>query len=180
MSMLFAGNVFDSFLLSELMLTMGITYHINGRTVPEFYSKDELDELQSPLVEYASWKEIRPLCFDIIKGKKTPVRFQITLLIPATSLLSIIVSDAPISSSIEHAPVSSSVERAPKQASMESIPGSDLISHYILTIRYEAGKCQIISGCNYQSFSASKDAEKEWDSTAATFLSKYGIQFETE
>ena len=68
---------FDRYLLSEAEIVTSNTYTIDGHIQKKFYSSEEYESLGCPVM--AEWGKSRPLCFEIIKGNKTPVRFKIVL-----------------------------------------------------------------------------------------------------
>lgn len=70
MSKLLIGTDFDAFWLSEANITTSVTYTIDGLLHPDFFDTQEAELLQAEGREYALWKDIKPLCFSIMKGKK--------------------------------------------------------------------------------------------------------------
>jgi hypothetical protein len=85
MNSLLVSKQFDEFLVEESNITTFNTFNIDGHIEKEFYSTEELETLQSEgkSIEFSSWKNIRPTCFELIKGKKPPVSFKVILLAPA-------------------------------------------------------------------------------------------------
>ena len=71
MSRLFSGNTFDSFLLAEGTLRMGVTWQVDGKLNRDFFDKSTWD--------YAAWSEVRPSLRELIRGKKAPASFQFIL-----------------------------------------------------------------------------------------------------
>ena len=82
MNVFLAAELFDDFYLEQGTITMGVTYQMNGRIVEEFYTQEELELQDRCQSEFAAWKDLRPVCMQLIKGKKTPVSFQFTLHAP--------------------------------------------------------------------------------------------------
>ena len=123
MNALLRSDQFDSFLVEEAVITTFNTFHIDGHLVKEFYSSEELEELernqQSTLFSY--WNEIRPVCFQLIKGKKTPVSFRVVL----------------------HA-APQLVEKI--AANPECGVAANLIRSLVLNIRYDSGKVTCVTG----------------------------------
>ena len=89
-SKLFLKEDFDSFFVTEASVTTFNTYTIDGRIQKRFYTNEEYENLGKP--EFSRWKDIRKLCFDMIKGSKTPIRFKIVLKLPEDLTLSILES----------------------------------------------------------------------------------------
>lgn len=77
MAKLLMKTDFDHYLLSEAEIVTGNIYTIDGHVQKKFYSNEEYENLGCPVM--TEWGKIRPLCFEIIKGNKTPVRFKIVL-----------------------------------------------------------------------------------------------------
>ena len=77
MAKLLIGNAFDSFWLSEASVTTSVTYSIEGNLHEDFFDTEENRQLQEEGRNYALWRDIKPFCFSIIKGKKTPLHFKI-------------------------------------------------------------------------------------------------------
>ena len=75
MAKLLVSDVFDIFRLQEASLITSVTYNINGRLHPDFFSPEERENLTE---EFISWAEMRPKLFELIKGRNTPVSFRLT------------------------------------------------------------------------------------------------------
>lgn len=81
MSKLLLGNAFDSFWLSEASITTSVSYTIDGFLHSEFYDTQEAELLQEEGRTYALWRDMKPFCFSVIKGKKTPLSFKIVFML---------------------------------------------------------------------------------------------------
>lgn len=77
MSKLLIGSAFDSFWLSEASVTTSVTYSIEGALHEDFFDTEENRKLQEEGRDYALWRDMKPFCFSIIKGKKPPLHFKI-------------------------------------------------------------------------------------------------------
>ncbi|HBZ52667.1 MAG TPA: hypothetical protein DEO82_02725 [Eubacterium sp.] len=67
---IFVSDTFDSFNLIEASFATLITTHIDGKINKSFLETTE---------EYVSYKDIKPLLYNIIKGKTLPVSFKIII-----------------------------------------------------------------------------------------------------
>ena len=76
MNQLLVSDTFDIFLLEEAVITTANTYTLDGHLNREFYSPDELSSGQVPDYEYSPWSTLKGLCFQLIKGKRTPLSFR--------------------------------------------------------------------------------------------------------
>ena len=78
---LFAGDRFDGYLLAEAQFSTDATYTIDGHVNPEFVGEEQmmLPDYREGLVV---WKRFRPICYEIIKGRKVPQQFRIIMKLP--------------------------------------------------------------------------------------------------
>lgn len=155
MNALLASGQFDSFLVEEAVITTFNTFHIDGHLVKEFYSGEELEALadNGKPAAFSCWKDIRPFCFQLIKGKKTPVSFRVVL------------HAAP--------PLIEKIAANP-----ECGIAANLIRSLALNIRYENGKVTCVTGSGFTTFIMDKSAEKLWDAYVRRLLTDFGIDFE--
>lgn len=72
---LFINNIFDNFLLVEGNVTTFATFSISGKLNKEYFSQQE----SVPSEEYSTWENVKPIFFQIIKGKNLPINFKIVL-----------------------------------------------------------------------------------------------------
>lgn len=152
MNALLASECFDSFFLEETVITTFNTFHIDGHIVKDFYTADELSQ-SSP--DFSLWKDIRPFCFQIIKGKKTPVSFRVVL----------------------HAP-KALVEKI--AADPECGVAANMIRALALNIRYENGHVLCVTGSSYTTFIMDKSAERLWDMYVRRMLLDINIDYEEQ
>ena len=148
MSKLLATNTFDDFLLQEATLQMGISYVIDGHINDAFYQSEEDQVIER--LPFITYSEVRGTLFDLIKGKRTPLGFQVLLQLP------------------------------PKRCNMLFPEGlqTHLIKGLIINIRYDGSKAWITSGISYSSFSLDKAPELIWDEALMSFLRSAGIAFD--
>lgn len=155
MNALLLTGQFDSFLVEEAVITTFNTFHIDGHLVADFYSSEELEELENnqKSTVFSYWSDIRPVCFQLIKGKKTPVSFKVVL----------------------HAAPQLSEKIA---ANPECGVAANLIRSLILNIRYDNGKVTCVTGSAFTTFIMDKSVEKLWDAYVRQLLSGFGLDFE--
>lgn len=155
MNALLLSGQFDSFLVEEAVITTFNTFHIDGHLVKDFYSREELETLeenqQSTVFSY--WSDIRPVCFQLIKGKKTPVFFKVVL----------------------HA-APQLIEKT--AANPECGVAASLIRSLVLNIRYDNGKVVCITGSALTTFVMDKSVDRLWDAYVRQLLSGFGLEFE--
>lgn len=150
MGKLLGTTTFDDFLLQEATLQMGISYIIDGHINKAFYQTDEDMEDAGDRPPFISYGEVRSTLFDLIKGKRTPLGFQVVL------------------------------QLSPKKCTMLFPEGLEahLIKGLLLNIRYDGSKAMITSGISYSSFSLGKAPELIWDEALMNFLRNAGILFD--
>ena len=155
MNKFLAGDCFYSFLLKDASILGFVPLQIEGRINKAFFSEEDPDAAHFLLEEYASWSDIRPICFDFIKGKRTPTRFQFVLYLKSDALNQLLLK-----------------ENLTKESS--------LVQNLILNIKYEQGEISITSGVDYSSFTLDKQAEHLWDQTLMKFLNQKQIAYTIE
>ncbi len=153
MGKLLAGECFDSFLLKEAVIHSFVPYQIDGRINKAFFSDEADDSSSITAYEYAQWKDIRPVCFDLIKGRRTPTKFVFVLYLKPEAM----------NAMFEKAGISAS---------------ESLVQNLILNIRFEQGEISITTGVDYSGFTLDKSAEQLWDTTTRKFLDKKEIAYE--
>ena len=80
MNIFLNSETFDHFYLEKATIVMGISYFLDGRIIEDFYQVEELELLGNQKPLFTRWRDTRTNCIQLIKGKKTPVAFQFTLL----------------------------------------------------------------------------------------------------
>ena len=78
MKHLLSGETFDDFLLEECTISTANTYTIDGHINIDFFPPEERDLTALPY-SFRPWSELKNLCFDLIKGKYTPLFFKFVL-----------------------------------------------------------------------------------------------------
>lgn len=150
MSALLSGDLFDIFLLEEATLATAATYTIDGRINKAFFPPEERDDTSLHPYEFTPWSEMKGLCFDLIKGKRTPLHFQFVFhLMPAhvTSIL--------------------------ENGGAGHI--KDFVKAFVLTVRYDGEKIILCTGTSFTTFVADKEPERLWDTALKKYLQKKEI-----
>ena len=80
MKHLLLSNTVDHFLFIEGEIVTFNTFTLDGYLQKNFFEPDTV-----PPHQYSSWGQIRELCFSIIKGKRTPLRFRFSAFPPPIS-----------------------------------------------------------------------------------------------
>ena len=152
MNQLLTSDTFDMFLLEEAVISTSCTFTIDGHINRDFYGSEGGEAVELPY-EFRPWSEIKGLCFDLIKGKRTPLFFRFVLhLMPE------------------------------KAAALLSKEGSDvepsLVKALVLNIRYDGAKAVLTTATAYQTFLLSKEPDAIWDRALRKYLDGKGILYE--
>ena len=149
MNQLLTSDTFDMFLLEEAVISTSCTFTIDGHINRDFYGSEGGESVEPPY-EFRPWSEVKGLCFDLIKGKRTPLFFRFVLhLMPE------------------------------KAAALLSKEGSDvepsLVKALVLNIRYDGAKAVLTTATAYQTFLLSKEPDAIWDKALMKYLEGKGI-----
>ena len=159
MSHLLSNDTFDCFLLEEAAVNTANNYTIDGRMNAGFFSPEER-EAGLLSYDFLPWSEIKGLCFDLIKGKRTPLYFKFVLQLKPEKTASLLRS-------------------APEDTQNVPLTG-DLaqVKALVLNIRYDGSKAILTTGTSYHTFVMSKEADLIWDNAICKFLNAKGIGYE--
>ena len=152
MKRLLTDTLFDEYLLAEASIVTYNTFSIDGRIKKDFFGDDAIDSINN---EFSLWKDIRPICYELIKGKHTPLSFKFVLYL------------------------SNDASKALIEASGITSVSPDQVK-FGLNIKYQDGLVSLITGCSYQTFTLEKEAELIWDKSVKAFLSKENVGFEEQ
>ena len=155
MGKLLGSEDFDSFLMEEASISTYNTFRIDGRQNRDFYSSEEWEDKELRPYDFTPWKTIRPICFDLIKGTRTPSSFQFVLhLIPEYTASILKKGDTSVT---------------PMQ-----------IKAFVLNIRYDGTALTLVTGTSYHTFLMDKTPDALWDQAIRQFLAKREIAFEEQ
>lgn len=151
MAKLLGGEVFDNFLLMELDVANYAAFHLSGRRNRDWYSEEEWEAVADK--EYVTWREIRPVAFQWVKGHRTPLSMKGVLVLSGLNTERIL-------------------ERNYLPFRREEVGG------LFLNFRYEAKELQLVTGISMNSFTMDKALEHQWDEDVRVFLRHHGIAVE--
>lgn len=147
MQHLLLKTTFDSFSLIEGEITTYNTFHIDGYLHKKFFE-------EAPQKEYSSWGDLREFCFQIIRGKRTPLNFRFILSLPREDF-----------------------EDFLNQQEIFAFRSSDLQGLY-LNFKYDGTSLKCVTGTSLSLFTMDKTLEKVWDNYAKEFFLKQEIDFD--
>lgn len=152
MNKLLIGEVFDRFFLVEASVTTFNTFTIDGKLQQDFFDTDTVAMHKSNLIEYSLWRDVKPYCFSVIRGRRTPLNFRIVL-------------------QLSH--------KQTQQILNPSFPdGSVPDCRFCLNLQYRNDSLLCTTGVSYTSFCLDKRPEHLWDEIIRKFLSGQHIAFQ--
>lgn len=155
MSKLLTGDDFNAFLLEQATISTYNTFTIDGRENRAFYTSEEWEDKEIRPYEFTQWKKIRPVCFDLIKGKRTPTAFQFVLhLIPDY--------------------MASLLEKG------DTAVTADQVKAFVLNIKYDGTALTLITGTAFHTFLMDRTPDALWDRAVRQFLTERQIDYEEE
>lgn len=153
MAKLLSADTFDSFLLEEAQIHTYNSFVIDGHQNRDFYTKEELEDPTVFPYEYSQWKDMKGICFQLIKGKKVP------------SFLKIILHQKPEAAY-------TILERGGACSFSESLKA------FVVTIKYDANGLMLTTGTSFSTFVMDKTPDLLWDQAFRAFLADSDISFE--
>lgn len=153
MNQLLIGTTFDFMETVEADITTFNTFSIDGKLRRDFFDTDTCDILDQNGITYSLWKEIKPYCYSIIRGKRTPLYFKIIFQLPSRQMKTLI-------------------------GSQNSTFSPELISGMFLNLQYKGKELLCTTGISLRTFVPDKSVERQWDSAVLDFLRRHSIIFE--
>ena len=141
---LFVRDLFDGFELCEADFITFASFHIDGKMQPDYYDTAERESMDDR--ERAFWKEMKPFCLTLIRGKRLPLYFKIVLRLPAGH------------------PLCVENRMLANEASGQNL---------YLNIRYSDKNLTCTTGASSPVFEPGKKPGAEWDLQARSFLSRF-------
>lgn len=155
------SDCFDSFLLEEAAITVAVSYRIDGRINRDFFTSEEIQNSSLEAIPFLPWSQIRPFCFDLIKGKRTPLNFKFVLhLMPGR--LDALLSESSLAGN-------GGTELPPSKAMS--------VNAAVLTVKYDGAVIMLTTAISYADFVLDKTPDKLWDAYILKFLEQKGIKY---
>jgi len=139
MGKLLGGDSFDAFLLEEATIKTYNTFNIDGRIIPEFYDDYEFG------YEFSLWKDIKSVCFDLIKGRQLPVYCHFIMQLKPENVAVLLKRG-------------------------ESQVDPSLVKSFTLNIKYNNGEITVISATSMTTFIMDKSPDELWDKYVGDFI----------
>lgn len=155
MAELLVQSTFHKFLLSEATISTFNTFHIDGHLNPSFFTKEEQEEKGLSSRIMSTWEEVRPICFDLIKGKKIPLSFKFVFFLSPDRAEELLSGTNP-------------------ELIKEEVNG------FLLNVKYDGASLTCITGVSIKTFTMDKTIDMEWDQVMKKFFKLHGIAFEEQ
>lgn len=142
---------FDRFLLLEGTITTFCTFRIDGTLQKSYYAREEQELLADRNLSF--WGEVRPFCFELIRGKRTPLSFRLIFQLSASNTAKL----------LEKAGI--------------LIPPSQ-VRGLLINLKYDGHTLLCTTGTSLAVFSMDKKLDHAWDDMVQRFFRQQGIPFE--
>ena len=153
MNKLLNSTTFDHYLMEEATIQTFNTFTIDGKLNRNFYSKEEQELLPFSSLDHSPWELIKPVIFQIIKGKKVPSLLKISLLFPHAEGVKIL-----------------------EEENLHDIASS--LKYFVILIRYDSNGLRLTTGTSFSSFVLDKTPDTLWDSKVKEVLLQNNIDFD--
>ena len=150
MGELLLRDEFEQFLIVEGSITTFLTYSIDGQLQRDFFDGEKEEEIREERRTFARWGEVRNLCYQMIKGKRTPLGFRFVFQLPRPE-----------------------TEKLLKESSL-SCQEEDVFGLY-LNCQYDGGNLVLTTGTSLRFFTLDKSLDHLWDEFVAAFLKEKKI-----
>ena len=156
MERLLLSPAFDCFLLSEATITTATTISIDGHFHPDFYPEEETEKTVPTRADRGLiyWEQLRPICFQLIRGRHTPLSFSF-IFCPDTTHMQKLVTDAALSFRPED------------------------VRALFLNIRYDNGMLSCTTATSMNLFTLDRSLEEAWEKAVKDFFLRQEFSFET-
>lgn len=148
-SKLFVGNVFDAFYLSEASFTTFISCTIDGNLQKDFFDSDQAPSDRTLCL----WSEIKPYCYTLIKGRRTPLHFKIVFQLSRKNTEKMLISSG------------------------LSLNPEDIYGLF-LNCQFEKGRLTCTTGTSLRIFTIDHTIDQLWDDLVRRFFLSQKISFE--
>ena len=145
MNKLLLQDTFDRFLVSEASITTFTTFSIDGEFRPDFYENEQAEKLREAGRRQVLWKEIKPFCLSVIRGKRTPLSFKLVFQLPPSEVALLTAKSSP------------------------DLSADDVFGLY-LNCQYNGEVLTLTTGSSLRLFTMDKSLDYAWDQMLLEFL----------
>ena len=145
MNKLLLQDTFDRFLVSEASITTFTTFSIDGELRPDFFGPEQEGQLRLSGRRQVLWKEIKPFCLSVIRGRRTPLSFKFVFQLPAEEVALLTAKSSPDLS-------------------------ADDVFGLFLNCQYNGEFLTLTTGSSLRLFTLDKSLDNAWDRMLLEFL----------
>lgn len=153
MHKLLCTDLFDHFLLSEATVRTWADFSINGRLNQDFFDPEDEAYQLAAASGAAPFSMLRPICFQLMKGTRTPLGFHLVFQLSPENQ-----------------------QRTIERCGCGFLPAD--ISGMFWNLKYQNRQLTCTTGISYRTFSMDKSLEQEWDRLTSIFFKNNKIPFE--
>lgn len=146
-SLLLVKDTLEQMELAEGTIKTHSTFVIDGQKNTSYFT----DADEEPDSRYNTWERLRPICYEIIKGKHLPTYFKFVFRLDR--------------------------ERTAQLLSEFTDYKAEDVAGLFLNIKYENGVLSLTTGTSLNLFTLDKSLDKAFDQFVTAFLSEYAIDF---
>lgn len=150
---LFLGETFDAFWLNQAEIITSNIFSIDGRLQTDFFDNDEQEFLASSHRTFSLWKEVKPFCYSIIRGKRAPLSFKIVLQFSPNKASALLQNSAILIS-------------------------PELVTGLYLNLQYKNKTLLCTTGTSIKTFLPGKELDHLWEQYIADFFRRNELSFE--
>ena len=150
---LFLGETFDAFWLNQAEIITSNIFTIDGRLQTEFFDNDEQEFLTSSHRIFSLWKEVKPFCYSVIRGKRAPLSFKIVLQFSPNKAAALL-----------------------QNASLSIAP--ELVTGLYLNLQYKNKTLLCTTGTSLKTFIPGKDLDHLWEQYMMEFFRRNSFSVE--
>lgn len=152
---LFLKDTFDRFCLIEGEITTFNTFHIDGHIHRDYFDTPDSQDSGRPDAspEYSCWGALRSHCFNLIRGKRTPLGFRFVFSLSPENIARV-------------------AEQSGTGIRPENVQGLYLNFHF------DGTSLTCVTGTSFRTFTMDKFLEHLWDEMAQKFFRQHQIPFE--
>ncbi len=147
------ADTFHIWQLLEAKLIGRISYVIDGHITKGYLSTEELEEEGLSEKECIPYEMVRPMCYEMTKGKHTPKYFRQTFLMPRKDISAFLQTN--------------SIQMQPEN-----------VANLTVNFTFAEGELIVTTSSAMQTFSLDKSLDEAWDSWVLEFLRKIGVTVE--
>lgn len=145
MNKLLLQDTFDRFLVSEASVTTFAAFSIDGQLHADFYDPETPEGKAAEGRRQVTWQEIRPFCYFIIRGRRTPLAFKFVFQLPESETALLLA-----------------------RAGLNLEPGD--VFGLFLNCQYHGDTLTLTTGSSLRIFTRDKSLDHAWDSMLEEFL----------